>query len=371
MRVLFVDVGQGTCQIILLGEGRAIVIDAGAHDKTAHRILKLNKIHTIELLAVSHSHSDHAGGVVRKKSVKRKGRKKETCATGILVDFKDSIRQIGFVQDSNFLKSKFGQYVVGLIKKGILRENQLIRLERTAQYLPLWPADATAASDTVLACISPTAAGNVVANMDGNVNASSAIIEMRHRTDRIIFTGDSEYAQWDSLVEHRKQNGIDEPIKAVAITMPHHGGLMHGTAADLGKFANETTEAEVVVFSVGTTNGHKHPRPEVIEAMKNAGAHVVCTQITKQCCANLESIRPGVTGPLVIPCRSSSKPEYSYKQKMRDTKKVRLRRSRNVACAGSVEAVLDDEGIKVLGLEKHTQGVNQLVANGHTPLCRV
>ena len=226
MRVLFVEVGQGTCQIILLGGGRAIVIDAGAHDKTAHRILKLNKIHTIELLAVSHSHSDHAGGVVRKKRGKRRGREKGTCSTGILVDFQDSIRQIGFVQDADFLKSMFGQYLVKLIKKKILKENQLVRLERTATYWPLWPIDATSESKTVLACISPTAAGNIVANLDGNVNATSAIIELRHRSNKIIFTGDSEYAQWDSLMEHRNQNGIRGPIKAVAVTMPHHGGLM-------------------------------------------------------------------------------------------------------------------------------------------------
>lgn len=373
MRVLFVDVGQGTCQIVLLGEGRAIVIDAGAHPGVAHRILKLNKIHTIELLAVSHSHVDHAGGAVKNKKNRnnRTARSKETCATGILVDFQESIRQIGFVQDSNFLKSKFGRYVVKLLNDKKLSENQLVRLERTAHYRPLWPTDATSDSDTVLACVSPTAAGSIVANSNNNVNAASAIIELRHLEDRVIFTGDSEYAQWDSLIEHRKANGIDEPIHCVAMSMPHHGGLMDGSADDLARFANQTTDAEVVVFSVGTANGHGHPRSEVITAMRGSGAHVICTQITHRCCSSLESVRPSVAGSLTIPCRSSSKPDYNDRYKQKGAKRIRARRSRNVACAGSIEARLTDDGIEVLGLEKHSQGVDRLVADGHEPLCRI
>ena len=89
---------------------------------------------------------------------------------------------------------------------------------------------------------------------------------------------------------------------------------MKGDIADLTRFANDTTDAEVVVFSVGTTNGHKHPRPDVIAAMRDSGAHVMCTQITSQCCTDLESVRPAVIGPLIVPGRSSSKPKYAERK---------------------------------------------------------
>jgi len=371
MRVLFVDVGQGTCQIILLGGGRAIVIDAGANSRTAHRILKINRIDTIELLAVSHSHFDHAGGVVtsRKKKVRSRARQ-SSCSTGILVDYQNAIKQIGFVQDIGFLKSHFGQYLVKLLNENRIDESQLVRLERTNRAWPLWPPDATQGSTTVLACISPTAAGNILANQVSNENAASAIIELRHHEDRILFTGDSEYGQWNSLHEHRLKQGLTGPIKCKVMTMPHHGGLMQGDAKDLQRFSSDITNAEVVVFSVGTTNGHNHPRPEVVAAMRKVGAHVVCTQITSQCCSDLATARPAIIGQLIQPCQSSSKPDYAYRTKKKAGKNVRYRRNRNVACAGTVSAILDENGIRVERIKKHAKGVDALAAAGNHPMCR-
>jgi len=80
MKVLFVDVGQGTCQIILLGGRRAIIIDAGASADVPLRTLRLFRIETIELLIVSHSHADHSGGFAKRH------RLKEDAITGILAD---------------------------------------------------------------------------------------------------------------------------------------------------------------------------------------------------------------------------------------------------------------------------------------------
>ena len=128
MRALFVDVGQGTCQIILLGGGRAIVVDAGTHPSVPQRILRLNRIHTIELLAISHSHHDHSGGAVRKKSKTKKG---GSLLTGILADYQDKVKQIGFVQDSEFKKSSFAKFIKKLINEKKLSWNQLVRLEIT------------------------------------------------------------------------------------------------------------------------------------------------------------------------------------------------------------------------------------------------
>ena len=60
----FLDVGQGTSNVILLGGGRAIVIDTGPHG--SHQTMQLltqQYVDTLEALIVSHNDSDHDGNV--------------------------------------------------------------------------------------------------------------------------------------------------------------------------------------------------------------------------------------------------------------------------------------------------------------------
>ena len=367
MRTLFVDVGQGTCQIILLGGGRAIVVDAGTHPSVPQRILRLNRIHTIELLAISHSHHDHSGGAVRKKS---KTKKRGSLLTGILADYQDKVKQIGFVQDSEFKKSSFAKFIKKLINEKKLSWNQLVRLEITDAPKPLWPIDGNDSSVTLLSCISPTAFDSTRAYLENDANASSAIVHLRHKDDALLFTGDSEYAQWKTLNEINNQN----KLRCKGMSMPHHGGLMDGDQSDLEWFCNEVVETEVVVFSVGTINGYKHPRPEVISAMRKAGATVVCTQMTDKCCTDLESVRPGAIGSLIHPCRSSTKTDLVRPRKKKNKaakKSSAVPRSRNVACAGTISALITDDGIEFEKLDSHQTGVDKLKANGCSPLCRL
>lgn len=65
MEIFFLDVGQGTCQVIMLGQRRAIVIDCGLrNDKLVLQFLQRSGIEFLERLIVSHSHGDHIGGAV-------------------------------------------------------------------------------------------------------------------------------------------------------------------------------------------------------------------------------------------------------------------------------------------------------------------
>ena len=57
------DVGQGDSTVIRTGPHSAILIDAGNDDGAANRCLAKLKITNIELLVISHYHSDHVGGL--------------------------------------------------------------------------------------------------------------------------------------------------------------------------------------------------------------------------------------------------------------------------------------------------------------------
>lgn len=349
MRVLFVDVGQGTCQIILTGKRRAIVIDAGASPSTALRTLRLLKIELIELLVVSHSHTDHSGGAARRA----RHRLLDDRVTGILVDYQDAIDRVAYVFDSQFLKRAVGQYLVRLVQDKKLGREQLVPFVATKEPYPLWNSDDRG---TTLAAISPLG-GDHLAAFDGDKpNASSAILELRHRGNKVVFAADSEFEQWKEVYRLR---GC-KPLICKALTMPHHGGLMQGSDTDLKWFCNDAVNAEIVVVSVATVNRHGHPREEVIRTVAATGSHVMCTQITPKCCKNLEALRPGVIGPPRYPCRSSSRSDFTSG----------TGRSRHVACAGTVSALLDDDGIHLERRERHGAAVDRLSADGNLPLCR-
>ena len=67
LRVHFLDVGQGDCILIQTADGRNVLIDAGdvdTADAVADYLLK-NGVHRIDLLVITHPHSDHIGGLPR------------------------------------------------------------------------------------------------------------------------------------------------------------------------------------------------------------------------------------------------------------------------------------------------------------------
>ena len=78
MRFHFLDVGQGDCTIVELPDGKTMMIDGGNGEQettnTVMRYLSALKIKTLDFLVLTHSDSDHAGGldtVLKTKTVKK------------------------------------------------------------------------------------------------------------------------------------------------------------------------------------------------------------------------------------------------------------------------------------------------------------
>lgn len=64
--VQFIDVGQGDC-VLISSNGRTALIDTGTYSSGNNTCIKLNRlgIKQIDIIAISHLHSDHTGGLER------------------------------------------------------------------------------------------------------------------------------------------------------------------------------------------------------------------------------------------------------------------------------------------------------------------
>jgi beta-lactamase superfamily II metal-dependent hydrolase len=106
LEVCFVDVGQGTSNVILLGERRAIVIDCGAAQaETVLAVLRRFQVEVISRLIISHSHDDHSRG-----------------AAAVLTAYQSRIEELWMLDDVRRPESLFWQRVLEE-----LRANRLVR----------------------------------------------------------------------------------------------------------------------------------------------------------------------------------------------------------------------------------------------------
>jgi competence protein ComEC len=336
MEVFFLDVGQGTCQIILLGDQSAIVLDCGTRDsRLPLQFLKRYGVEYIPRLITTHSHADHMGG-----------------AANILGEFRERVDKICFVQDDHFLETAYWERISEFIKDETLDKSQLVRLERSDKPQVVWQERKLGIT---LKTYSPTAATNLIAQEDSAPNATSAVLFLNCGENRVIFASDSELEQWKEIHKAAKRK-----FECKVLAVAHHGGAMGATPDDLSWIFSEALVPEVAILSLGTNNQHGHPREDVIAALKSAGATIVCTQITEKCCPTLEPLRPGVLLPVVYPGRSSAKTDLTSGGN-----------SRHVACAGTVRLEITKFEMIVDRLSDHQTAVNRMKRqHACEPLCR-
>jgi competence protein ComEC len=330
----FLDVSQGTSNVLLLGNRRAIVIDCGKQARTLLQLLKHLQVEHLTRLVISHNDNDHAGG-----------------APDLLIAYRKQIDQVCFLQDRPLERTTFWQRLKQERDAGHLVQGQVTRLECDHEPRSLYRDDAQGLDLKIYA---PTFDENLRAQDARNTNATSAVLILCRGRSKVVFPGDSVINQWRRI--RQMSGGV---VVCEILAVPHHAGIIWPHERELDWLYSEGVRPKFAVVSVGTSNTHHHPRREVIHALVRAGAKVLCTQITDQCCDRLESLRPGIL-PLVLP--GQSRP---------DSKQTRSGKSRDMACAGTVMAEVHPDRVVIQRLENHQDAVNRLsqTAGGH-PLCR-
>jgi beta-lactamase superfamily II metal-dependent hydrolase len=121
--VFFLDVGQGTCNVISIGNRQAIVIDTGREYSTLKRLLHKLSIDTIAILVISHCDQDHWGG-----------------APDLLADTTIKTAKICFHVDHKTLKTAFWTKLTEMAQAREIDPLQdLIELKRDGDPHRLWP----------------------------------------------------------------------------------------------------------------------------------------------------------------------------------------------------------------------------------------
>jgi competence protein ComEC len=331
----FVDVSQGSANVILLGDRRAIVIDCGPRSagRVLVRILDYFGVESIAALVVTHNDADHCEG-----------------AELLLSQYAHAIGTVYFLDDRPSSRNWFLPRVRQELERGKLAKNQVRRLEADTD---VYRDEAKALALQVLF---PQMLDNIDGRESGRPNATSGVLKLRCQSRSVVFSGDLGYAELRTLSEDGAA-----PIECDVLAVPHHGARLtrRGDSQAHRRVYEQYLRCKTAVVSVGSSNQHHHPSQHHITALRAAGAQVLCTQVTEGCCDDLERLRRGVY--------RSSLPGASVTTKRLTT----AGRSKLVACAGTILVEIGPDVVHVQGLEEHQRRVDQLVDTaGAHPLCR-
>ena len=218
--IRFVDVGQGDAALVEC-DGHYMLIDGGetTAGTTVYNVLEENGIQKLDILVVSHLHTDHYGGLT----------KALTYASSIGVtlsnaDYKDSKAFRDFEHQLQINGSK-----ITLAAPGDTYELGSATVE--------------------------------VIDSGGEEANDSLVLLVTYGDTRFLFTGDIEDTA-QTRISDRYQSESDDPFKIDLIKMPHHGSYT-GT---LYRFLR-TFMPDYAIISCGEGNMYGHPHQETLDLL--------------------------------------------------------------------------------------------------------
>jgi len=235
LRVTFFDIGQGDCALVELSDGRKMLIDGGPPGNAIFAVepyLRARGIDKIDAVLITHTDSDHLGGVADLAS-----------------DFDYDVVYVPYLTTSSVLyavfldSTKSAEIPVKIIHAGETIPN-------FSELTVLWP-DTTAVS--------------TVGSLKTSPNEASIVLLLERDEAQFLFTGDIGTATENKLVE------LWSDIDADILKVPHHGSRYSSSE----QFIAATTPL-LAIISVGRNN-YGHPTPEAIERYTASGTEIIRT----------------------------------------------------------------------------------------------
>ena len=218
--IQFIDVGQGDSALVEC-DGHYMLIDGGDTNagQKVYDVLEENGIQKLDILAVSHLHADHIGGLT----------KALTYASSIGITISNST----YSEKETFRKF---EHELGINGSKITVSAPGDKYELGSATVEVVDVSAEEANDSLVLLIS-------------------------YGDTKFLFAGDIEDAAQERIAE-KYQNDKDEPYKIDLIKMPHHGSYT-GT---LYRFVR-TFMPDYAIISVGAGNTYGHPHRETMDLL--------------------------------------------------------------------------------------------------------
>ena len=325
LSAIFLDVGQGDSTVVVLPDGGGVLVDcpAGSAPAVVDQ-LERAQITSLDLVVISHSDLDHAGGIVDTI----RGFQGVTTKVAF---FPDRVRDPD--RDANRKYRRLLQNLAGLVRQGV----ELLCEPHAGQALEF--------GDVTISILHPAREDRLDALAQANPNDSSITLRVDYAGVGILLPADLQRQGWQWMVDR----GAD--LKADVFKFPHHGSWYDGEPP-LGEIL-DLVDPSVVIISVGTTNGYGHPSMETLELLRSRHGSVrfLCTQATDKCHDEPGSIASQARG--LVP--QENRGGHSFGNQ------------RSCPCAGTITVRLSaDELTTSPTLEQHSRIID-LFAN---PQCR-
>lgn len=227
LELRFIDVGQGDATLIRNGS-QTVLVDAGPSDEITRKLKALG-VKSLDLLVITHYHTDHHGG-----------------ADAIMKRF--PVR--AYLDNGRTPGGKKGAHILGLVKA-----QGIERLPSASRTIPLGDARLR---------ILPPPSGQGAKNEN---NASVGVIVERGKF-KALLTGDSEVEEINAWLKPGLIPDVDV-LKAA-----HHGSRNGVTPLWL-----HWSKPEVVAISVGASNDYGHPEPWALRYYRAGGRRVYRTDL--------------------------------------------------------------------------------------------
>lgn len=232
--VHFIDVGQGDCALIQ-AEGKNILIDCGEYDQygTVSAYLKALGVRSLDMVIMSHPHSDHMGCMYR--IIEKYG-----AETILMPKLREELIPV---------TSSFTKLVNAADERGIP-----IKTAEAGNTFPV-------GENSSIYIAAP------VREYD-DLNNSSITAKFTYKDVSFLFCGDiAEEAEDDIL-----SSGAD--ISADVIKVPHHGSESSGK-----KIFVQAVSPKCALFSCGQENDYGHPHTPVVKLYQKLGVKIYRTDM--------------------------------------------------------------------------------------------
>jgi beta-lactamase superfamily II metal-dependent hydrolase len=237
LKIIFIDVGQGDSTLIILPNGKTMLVDGGERnqDQTVLSTLEENNIAKIDVMVATHPHADHIGGLIGVMNSVDVGQVIDSGQIHTTQTFQDFIEAI----ESN------------QIPLSSVRDGDSITLDPNVS----------------MQVLNPPVTLFDGAHNEGEFNNNSVVLKLTYGEFTAMFPGDIELETESRLAD----TNIDVDVMLAS----HHGSRGSNTAQYLA-----AASPDVIVIYAGADNPYGHPHPESLDRIEATGVqHVLRTDI--------------------------------------------------------------------------------------------